>query len=195
MADRCKKRVDKAWRVTEKMTLTIAFFVCMIESLVDAIDLPEDRRQLMHTNLIPGFYLQKVAKREKDLDTKQIIQRKSEELLSILISRNGPLSDCNDLEIAYMERRARELAGLFQRSSSCVEGRNAQLSFRHHGMHRLSQQKLNALTVIHNYYLKRPDGTTAAERFYESKPIDMFEWLLGKMPQVPRPKNGTKKAA
>lgn len=112
-----------------------------------------------------------------------------------MISRNGPLSDCNDLEIAYMERRARELAGLFQRSSSCVEGRNAQLSLRHHGMHRLSEQKLNALTVIHNYYLKRPDGTTAAERFYESKPIDMFEWLLGKMPQVPRPKNGTKKAA
>ncbi len=195
LADRCKKRVDKAWRVTEKMTLTIAFFFCMIESLVDAMDLPEDRRQLMHTNLIPGFYLQKIAKREKDLETKQIIQRKSEELLSILISRNGPLSDCNDLEIAYMERKARDLAGLFQRSSSCMEGRNAQLSLRHHGMHRLSEQKLNALTVIHNYYLKRPDGTTAAERFYENKPIDMFEWLLGKMPQVPRPKNGTKKAA
>jgi hypothetical protein len=195
LADRCKKRVDKAWRVTEKMTLTIAFFFCMIESLVDAMDLPEDRRQLMHTNLIPGFYLQKIAKREKDPETKQIIQRKSQELLSILISRNGPLEDCNDLEIAYMERKARDLAGLFQRSSSCVEGRNAQLSLRHHGMHRLSEQKLNALTVIHNYYLKRPDGTTAAERFYENKPIDMFEWLLGKMPQVPRPKNGTKKAA
>jgi len=89
----------------------------------------------------------------------------------------------------------KECAGLFQRSSSCVEGRNAQLSLRHHGMHRLSDRKLKALTVRHNYYLKRADGTTAAERFYENRPIDMFEWLLGNMAQLPRPRSKTKIAA
>jgi hypothetical protein len=34
-------------------------------------------------------------------------------------------------------------------------------------MHRLSDRKMKGLTVIHNFYLKRPDGTTAAERFFE----------------------------
>jgi len=57
-------------------------------------------------------------------------------------------------KIDRMERKARECAGLFQRSSACVEGRNVQLSLRHHGMHRLSDRKLKGLmTVIHNYYL------------------------------------------
>jgi len=48
---------------------------------------------------------------------------------------------------------------------------------------------------LHNYYLKRADGTTAAERFYENRPIDMFEWLLGNMAQLPRPRSKTKIAA
>jgi hypothetical protein len=62
-------------------------------------------------------------------------------------------------------------------------------------MHRLSDQKLKALTVIHNYYLERPDGTTAAERLYENRPIDMFEWLLEKMASPPRPRSKLKLAA
>lgn len=195
LPERCRKRVDKAWRVTGKMTATIAFFFCMVDSIVDELNLPYDRRQLMHTRLIPGFYLQRVANREKDPATKELIRRKSEELLSVLFSSDSQLSDCEQLELDHMERTAKECAGLFQRSSSCVEGRNAQLSLRHHGMHRLSDRKLKALTVIHNYYLKRANGTTAAERFYENRPIDMFEWLLGNMAQLPRPRNKTKIAA
>jgi hypothetical protein len=50
----------------------------------------------------------------------------------------------------------------FQRSSSCVEGRNGQLALRHHSFHRLSPRKLQALTTIHNFFLTRPDGSTAA---------------------------------
>ncbi|MGD9822814.1 DUF6399 domain-containing protein [Desulfobacter sp.] len=37
-------------------------------------------------------------------------------------------------------------------------------------------------------HLKRSDGTTAAERFFESKPANMFEWLVEKMPLPARPR-------
>ncbi len=195
LADRCKKRIEKAWRVTEKMTATVAFFFYMVGSIVEELDLPADKQELMHNFLIPGFYLQKVAEKEKDPDIKKDIRHKSQELLSILRDRTGVLSNCSNMEVACMERRARECAGLFQRSSSCVEGRNAQLSLRHHGMHRLSDRKLKALTVIHNYYLRRPDGTTAAERFYENKPNDIFEWLLKNMALPARPRSKIKIAA
>jgi hypothetical protein len=94
-----------------------------------------------------------------------------------------------------MIKIAKECANLFQRSSSCVEGRNAQLSLHHHGFHRLSTTKLKGLTVIHNYYLKRPDGTTAAERFFENKPIDLFDYLLNNMTLPPRPRSNIKLAA
>ncbi len=195
LADRCKKRIEKAWRVTEKMTATIAFFFYMVDSLVEELDLSADKQKLMHSHLIPGFYLQKVAEKEKDPDIKKAIYHKSQELLSILRDRTGVLSECNSMDIDRMERSARECAGLFQRSSSCVEGRNAQLSLRHHGMHRLSDRKLKALTVIHNYHLKRPDGTTAAERFFENKPNDIFEWLLNNMALPSRPRSKRKIAA
>ena len=82
---------------------------------------------------------------------------------------------------------ARETAGLFQRSSSAVEGRNGRLSLQQHGHSRVSEQRLKALTVIHNFMVKRPDGTTAAERFFGQKHKDVFSWLLERMPDLPRP--------
>jgi hypothetical protein len=195
LADRCKDRIEKAWRVTEKMTATIAFFFCMIESFVNKMDLPENKRELMHKRLIPGFYLQKLAQREKDPEQKEKIRQRSQELLSVLKEKNRLFSESDDCEIDRMVRTAKECAGFFQRSSSCVEGRNAQLSLHHHGMHRLSDRKMKGLTVIHNFYLKRPDGTTAAERFFENKPINMFEWLVEKMPLPARPRSRIKMAS
>ncbi|BBO81915.1 hypothetical protein DSCO28_24810 [Desulfosarcina ovata subsp. sediminis] len=38
--------------------------------------------------------------------------------------------------------------------------------------------QLKAFTVIHNYYIRKRDGTTAAERYFEAKPNDLFEFLL-----------------
>ncbi len=69
-----------------------------------------------------------------------------------------------------------------------MEGRNAQLSLYHHGLHRLTDGKLGALTVIHNYFKKRADGTTAAERFFGAKQKDLFEWLLQNMDFPVRPR-------
>jgi hypothetical protein len=55
-------------------------------------------------------------------------------------------------ERRLLERVSAECADLFQRSSSCVEGRNAQLALQHHSRHRLSDRKLAALTAVHNYF-------------------------------------------
>ncbi len=81
------------------------------------------------------------------------------------------------------------------KTQACVEGRNAQLALRHQGIHRLSEKQLKTLTVIHNYYIERPDGTTAAERFFESKPNDLFNYLLDHMDYPMRPRNHLKLAA
>ncbi|WP_353618526.1 DUF6399 domain-containing protein [Spartinivicinus marinus] len=48
----------------------------------------------------------------------------------------------------------------------------------HYNLKRMSSSKLKALTVVHNYFIKRADGATAAERFFEEKPIDLFEYLI-----------------
>ncbi|MFH1153690.1 MAG: DUF6399 domain-containing protein [Pseudomonadota bacterium] len=49
---------------------------------------------------------------------------------------------------------------------------------RHHGFHRLCNRKLAALTSVHNYHIRRRNGTTSAERFFGTKPRKTFELLL-----------------
>jgi hypothetical protein len=47
-----------------------------------------------------------------------------------------------------LEQLAGECADLFQRSSSCVEGRNGFLALYQHGHHRLSPRKQQVLTAL-----------------------------------------------
>jgi hypothetical protein len=188
LSERCKQRVDKAHRVVKNMVATIAFFFSMIDLYMDNTQISDQDRQLMYDYLIPGFYLQQVARKEKDAERKSQISQISQQLLSILTQQDGPFCEYSENDLKKLEKAAAECAQIFQRSSSCVEGRNAQLSLRHHGIHKLSDRSLKAQTIVHNYYRRNRDGTTPAERFFEAKHIDLFQWLLEKMDYPARPR-------
>jgi len=49
--------------------------------------------------------------------------------------------------------------------------------------------------VIHHYGLKRLDGTTAAQRFFNQDFPDLFSWVLDQMGELPLPRKGRPKAA
>ena len=191
----CRKRIDKAHRVVKNLVSTVAFFFCMIEVYMDNIQLSDDEKKLMHQYLIPGFYLLSVAEKERDPEKKGPILKKSQELLLELERPTGAFSGYSEIEIERLKKGATECAQIFQRSSSCVEGRNAQLSLRHHGLHRLSDRCLQAQTVIHNFYTTNKQGKTPALRFFEAKHNDLFEWLLGQMDYSARPRKPRLKAA
>jgi hypothetical protein len=77
---------------------------------------------------------------------------------------------------------------VFQRSSSNVEGRNGYLALRNHALRGLdSPRKRACLTAVHNFLFTRPDGTTAAERFFGQKPRSMFAAILGAVEISPAP--------
>jgi hypothetical protein len=194
LSEGCKQRVDKAHRVVNNMVATIAFFFSMIDLYMDNMHISAHDRELMHDYLIPGFYLKQVAAKEKDAEQKSLISQKARQLLSILTQQDGPFCKYSTNDVKRLERVAEECAHIFQRSSSCVEGRNAQLSLRHHGIHKLSDRSLKAQTVVHNYYRRNRDGTTPAERFFEAKHIDLFDWLLDKMDYPARPRKQLKMA-
>ena len=177
------------------MVATIVFFFQMIDICLDNMHLSDRDRHLMHSYLIPGHYLKLAAGKERDVDRKADILQKARKLLSIVDGFGASGDECSDCKIEELDKAARNCAQLFQRSSSCVEGRNAQLALRHQGIHRLSDGQLKALTVVHNYYIKRRDGTTAAERFFEAKPDDLFEFLLNHVDYPVRPRNRLKLAA
>lgn len=80
----------------------------------------------------------------------------------------------------------------YQRTSSAVEGRNGYLSQRHQVNRGFSQQPLKVLTIIHNFDLKRPDGTTAAQRLFGQPFPDLFEWILSTIDELPMPRRSSK---
>jgi hypothetical protein len=181
LPERCLKKISKAKRVVIEMIATLSFFWHTIQTKVEALSLTPDLEQLVYHHVIPAMYLHLVAQKTSDPTRRSLLQRQSAGLLAPACLVNGPLAGLPPEEIQVIERVAWECAQIFQRSSSCVEGRNGQLALRHHSLHRLTNRKLAALTTVHNFFIQRSDGTTAAERFFGAKPRDLFEWLLTKV--------------
>jgi hypothetical protein len=194
LSDKCREKVTKAQRVVKDMVSTIAFFHAMIDLYLSKMNLSDRDKELMENHLIPGYYLKQAARKQRDADARENILKKAQELLSVIEKPDNGCLKTIDSDTARLNKAAKECAQLFQRSSSCVEGRNAQLSLRHQGIHRLGKSHLKALTVVHNYYIKRRDGTTAAERFFETRHKDLFDFLLENMDYPVRPKNHLKMA-
>lgn len=77
---------------------------------------------------------------------------------------------------------------VFQRASSAVEGRNGALAQLHHNQRGLPKQRYKVWTVLHNFDCRAPDGTTPAARFFRRGFPDLFETVLSKVEDLPRPR-------
>ena len=187
LPQRCFDKIKKAKKVVVDMVATIAFFWLMVQAKIEALGLSPEIEQAVYEHLIPGIYLSLVAQKAKEAHQRHILRQRSQRLLVPLSARDGPFEALENEDKMLIEQVALDCARLFQRSSSCVEGRNGHLALRHHSLHRISDQKLKALTTVHNYFVKRPDGTTAAERFFGAKPKDLFEWVLERVELPGRP--------
>ena len=73
-----------------------------------------------------------------------------------------------------------------------MEGRNGYLSQAYASRRGLSTNRLKVSTVIHNFSLKRTDGTTAAERLFGRKFPDLFEYLVEHIGELPQPRKSRK---
>jgi hypothetical protein len=180
LSEASQQRLAKARRVLPGLVAAVAFFWLRVRAAA------EQRygaaSWVWVERLVAGMYLRGVAGKAAKAERRAALRAVAEQCLGE--ARSGVAEPAGGWEEA--ERWAREWSGWFQRSSSCVEGRNGQLELRHHSLHRLSKRKLEALTALHNYWLKRA-GTTAAERFFGKKPADLFEWLLNRLPPPARP--------
>lgn len=185
LRDSGKEKIQKAKRLIPSLVSTLSFYFYSIGMMLLSLGLSTNLEQIMREFLIPIAYLKQAAKKAKGTENKAHIR-------SVVYELEEKLSKCKvwlDQSEEYQRNlriEALNCANVFQRSSSCVEGRNGYLSLRHHGLHNISDRKLKVLTVVHNYFIKRLDGTTAAERFYEQKHRDLFEELVKNMPYAKR---------
>jgi hypothetical protein len=143
----------------------------------------------MHAKLIPSYYLDRVA-HTRTVSDGAPLRELARRLRTPLFEPGGALSPWSPETQRDLHQQARELAEVFQRSSSNVEGRNGYLSLRNHQLRGLNLPRKRAcLTTIHNFFLTHSDGTTAAERFFGQKPRSMFAAILGSVDLPPAPRS------
>ena len=164
--------MEKARRAFEAIVNSVILFFVFFSAFVRDLNLDEEEELFFNKVIFPLCYLKIIWRR--------LAAKERKELQSLVNSleikvRDGPWNE--ELKEEWM-KKGRELANSFQRPSSCVEGRNGMLSLYYHRFHRLNPRSLKALTIVHNFHTKRPDGTTPAERFFGQKPDDLFESLL-----------------
>jgi hypothetical protein len=192
VSDAGREKIAKAKRVLPRLVATLVWFWHSMRLLVESLELREDQERVASKRLLPGLYWSGAAERGRTAADKHRLRGLAEGWLASAWSATSVLSSLPAEQQALVKKVCQEGVNRFVRSSSCVEGRNGQLSLHHHGSHALSPGKLKALTVLHNYFIERADGTTAAERFFGQKPADLFTWMLERFPDPPRPANGSK---
>jgi hypothetical protein len=194
LSQTCLERMEKAERVVPKMQATIAFVSGYVRQQVRQLDLTPPVSYALHAHLIPSCYLERVAQ-TRPVSAGEPLRELAERLRSALFESGGVLAELSEAEQSQLHQQAKELAEVFQRSSSNVEGRNGYLSLRNHQLRGLDRPRKRAcLTTIHNFFLTRADGTTAAERFFGQKPRSMFAAILASVDLPPAPLSPPRRA-
>jgi hypothetical protein len=91
-------------------------------------------------------------------------------------------------QIQHCQEWAEWICAKFRRSSSSIEGRNGCLVQMYHNGRGVGARCLKALTVIHNFDTRRENGTTPAERLFETKFSNLFERLIDEIKELPIPR-------
>jgi uncharacterized protein DUF6399 len=194
LSQACLDRIDKAERVVPKMQATIECVSGYVRQQVRQLDLTPPVSYAMHAHLIPSCYLERVAQ-TRTVHAGEPLRALAQRLRTPLDEPGGALAALSEAEQSALHQQAQELAEVFQRSSSNVEGRNGDLSLRNHQLRGLDRPRKRAcLTAVHNFFLTRTDGPTAAERFFGQKPRSMFTAILASVEIPPAPLSPPRRA-
>jgi transposase len=194
LSETCLERLEKAERVVPKMQATIEFVSGYMRQQVRQLDLAPPASYAMHAHLMPSYDLERVASTQT-VTQGEPLRELAERLRTPLCASGGALDALSPVEQNQLKAEAAKLAEVFQRSSSNVEGRNGYLSLRNHQLRGLDHpRKRTCLTAVHNFLLTRPDGTTAAERFFGPKPRSMFAAILDAVEIPPAPLSPPRRA-
>lgn len=180
-------RIEKAQRLIPSWCATLAWWQALVNEHVAARAPSAEMAALVREVLIPLRYLERVVGRAASAEARRAPAAVVASLRERLVA-SAVWSTLPSAERSEWESTAAWLAEQFVRASSGVEGRNGLLSLRYHHRRALPPELLKALTVVHNFVLRREDGTTAAERFFGARHDDLFDHLLEVMPPLPRPR-------
>jgi hypothetical protein len=171
LSEVCENHIKKAKRTFVAIVEFVKCFFTIFAACVRSMQMNPEQEKFFNEIVFPLCYYRMIWRR---------LSKKDKEELRSLVSgletkcRDGPWPDEDKKKWLLI---GQECAEKYQRSSSCVEGRNGALSLYHHRFHKLGAKSVKTLTIVHNYGIRRMDGTTAANRFFGKKHDDLFESL------------------
>lgn len=176
----------KAERCIPEMVEALENFHAQMAAEIGRTNLDSGNAHVLKRFLVPAALLEERARNAPT----------AEERRTLRTSRDGLLGEaavalaCEVTAPTFgsLLRLAADLAALWQRTTSSIEGRNGTLSQRHHTRRGLSDAKLRCATNVHNFFIRRGDGTTAAERFFGKTHRDVARAALNSMGDLKRPR-------
>ncbi len=181
-----KKRLNKFNKQIEGIAALTDSWQVWVEESLNCYQADDDLRKWLTEILLPYIYWKYQFTRTKNPKLKQSYKEAFEN--AELKMERHPLTLLFE-NLPEWVSWAEWMVSNFQRSSSAAEGRNGCLSQLRHNGRGQSGNRLRALTAIHNFSLKRSDGTTAAERLFRRDFPDIFEWVIERMGELPTPRN------
>lgn len=187
-----KKVMRKFRNQFQPLAISVSFWWLLVWESLQELGEDKERAQWLTHTLLPVVYWHYKMQQTKNPKAKKTYQKAWENASDTI--KADPFS--YTVEQSEMQRWltwAENMVRQFHRSSSAVEGRNGCLSQMYHNGRGLSQKRLKALTVIHNYGIRRADGTTAATRLFDTAFPDLFSWLLDEIGELPLPRKSRKR--
>lgn len=167
-----------------------AWWLWVMESL-SAQTQDSDTQYWVLTYLLPWVYWHQQSEKTRTTQLKQGYQQAAKRAHKRFLDDDFTLSLSNIQQQQWVDW-AVWMCAKFQRTSSAVEGRNGYLSALNHANRGFTEKTLKVLTIIHNFDLKRNDGTTAAQRLFGKPFPDLFESVVLNMGELPTPRQSPK---
>lgn len=182
-----KNKRDKIRKQLPDLACHVGVWWHWINSLLEKTPDDEVMRQWIVHYLMPVVYWHhQQSKTKKRTDREQY--KAAWDKATVALKAHPLTPTLSEKPLADRRRWCEDKVLRFQRSSSAVEGRNGCLAQMYHNGRGITPSRLEAHTVLHNYWIRRRDNSTAAERLYAQPFPDLFEWLLERMDEWPLPR-------
>jgi len=182
-----KGAMNKFRKQFSDLSVSVTIWWECVGKVIKQLDIDPIKQDWLITTFFPVIYWFRRMEQTKNPASKEKYRKAWKKATAAL--NLHPLTPQLALdEIQRWQVLATNLVNQFHRSSSAVEGRNGWLSQMYHNGRGFTEKRLKALTVIHNYFIRREDGSTAAMRLFGKEHLDLFSWLLENMGELPKPR-------
>jgi hypothetical protein len=121
LSERCRKKINKARALVPKLVATMACFHGELARTLAELDLAPAVLEVVRSQLVPGLYLARAARKARCAAERAAIKAVSDALLAQAWSVSSPFMALDEARRQPIETAIIACLDLFVRSSACVE--------------------------------------------------------------------------